>query len=121
MRRTPTRTPDACRTNCKLAHCGDGVIDLFEDCEGKNLGDIKSCQDLGYDGGVLKCDPVYCEYDEDGCIEGRLKRAPEPFAATGASRAVASSPPLAPPRACSRPSCRLRARVPRSRDRSATS
>ena len=62
--------PDACRTNCKNAHCGDGVIDLFEDCEGKNLGDIKSCKDLGYDGGVLKCDPVYCEYDEDGCIEG---------------------------------------------------
>lgn len=62
--------PDACRTSCKRAYCGDGVIDLFEDCEGKNLGDITSCEDLGYDGGTLKCDPVYCEYDEDHCIEG---------------------------------------------------
>src|SRR5262249_35869734 len=62
-------TPHACRTSCKRAYCGDGVIDLFEDCEGKNLGDITSCQELGYDGGTLKCDPAYCEYDEDHCTE----------------------------------------------------
>ena len=60
--------PDACRTNCKRASCGDGVIDLFEDCEGNNLNG-ETCGSLGYDGGSLKCDPTYCEYDEDRCDE----------------------------------------------------
>jgi len=58
--------PDACRTSCKRAYCGDGVIDLFEDCEGNDLnGD--TCQTLGYDGGSLKCDKTWCEFDEDRC------------------------------------------------------
>lgn len=61
--------PDACRTNCKRAYCGDGVIDLFEDCEGNDLNG-ETCKTLGYDGGSLKCDPTYCEYDEDRCDEG---------------------------------------------------
>ncbi len=62
--------PDACRTNCKRAYCGDGVIDLFEDCEGNNLGG-DTCKTLGYDGGTLKCDAEWCEFDEDRCtLEG---------------------------------------------------
>lgn len=58
--------PDACRTNCKRAYCGDEVIDLFEDCEGSNLGG-ETCKSLGYDGGTLKCDANWCEFDEDRC------------------------------------------------------
>jgi hypothetical protein len=58
--------PDACRTTCKRAFCGDGVIDLFEDCEDGNLGGY-TCQDLGYDGGTLKCDPTWCEFDDERC------------------------------------------------------
>lgn len=58
--------PDACRTSCKRAYCGDGVIDLFEDCEGNNLGG-DTCKTLGYDGGTLKCDQAWCEFDEDRC------------------------------------------------------
>ncbi|MCC6847474.1 MAG: hypothetical protein IT294_03150 [Deltaproteobacteria bacterium] len=58
--------PDACRTNCKRAYCGDDVIDLFEDCEGNDLGG-ETCKTLGYDGGTLKCDPGWCEFDEDRC------------------------------------------------------
>ncbi len=27
------KTPDACRTNCQKAHCGDGVVDSNEMCE----------------------------------------------------------------------------------------
>ncbi len=61
--------PDACRTSCKRAFCGDDVIDLFEDCEGNNLLG-ETCKTLGYDGGSLKCDPVYCEYDDERCDEG---------------------------------------------------
>jgi hypothetical protein len=63
--------PDACRTNCKSARCGDDVIDIFEDCEGNTFYDgIKNCKDLGYEGGTLKCDPDYCEIDDSRCDEG---------------------------------------------------
>ena len=63
-------TPDACRTTCKRAFCGDGVIDSFEDCEGKNLNG-ETCLTLGYDGGSLKCDTEFCEFDDEKCtIEG---------------------------------------------------
>ncbi|MCC6764468.1 MAG: hypothetical protein IT293_07365 [Deltaproteobacteria bacterium] len=58
--------PDACRTTCKRAHCGDKVVDLFEDCEGNDLGG-ETCKTLGYDGGTLKCDASWCEFDEDRC------------------------------------------------------
>jgi hypothetical protein len=60
--------PDACRTSCKRAFCGDAVIDLFEDCEGKDLSG-ETCQSLGYDSGQLKCDPTYCEFDDSHCNE----------------------------------------------------
>jgi hypothetical protein len=60
--------PDACRTNCVRAFCGDNVVDLFEDCEKNNLGG-ESCQTLGYDGGQLRCDPTYCEFDDTRCTE----------------------------------------------------
>ena len=64
--------PDACRsTNCKRAFCGDGVVDLFEDCEGNNLSG-ETCKTLGYDGGSLKCDPVYCEFDDRTLRRGRV-------------------------------------------------
>jgi hypothetical protein len=64
--------PDACRTSCKRSYCGDGVIDIFEDCEIPNKFPdyAQNCKDLGYDGGTLKCDPEYCEFDEDRCDEG---------------------------------------------------
>jgi hypothetical protein len=64
--------PDACRTSCKRAYCGDKVIDIFEDCELPGIFPdyAKTCKDLGYDGGTLKCDPEFCEFDEDRCDEG---------------------------------------------------
>ena len=63
--------PDGCRTSCKRSYCGDGVIDIFEDCEGNHFpDDVQNCKDLGYEGGTLKCDPVYCEFDDERCDEG---------------------------------------------------
>lgn len=61
--------PEACRTSCKRAYCGDGVIDIFEDCEKGNkfLEGLASCIDLGYSGGTLRCDPEYCEFDDERC------------------------------------------------------
>jgi hypothetical protein len=41
----------------------DDVVDASR-CEGNNLGG-ETCKTLGYDGGVLKCDPVYCEFDDE--------------------------------------------------------
>lgn len=58
--------PDACRTDCKRAHCDDGVIDSFEDCEGRNLNG-ETCITLGFDGGTLRCDE--CEFDDERCSE----------------------------------------------------
>jgi len=61
--------PDACRINCRRAFCGDHVVDIFEDCEGNNLSG-ETCKTLGYDGGSLRCDPLYCEFDDERCTEG---------------------------------------------------
>ncbi len=41
--------PDACRTDCLLAHCGDGVVDNGESCDDGNL--------LGGDDCGLDCQP----------------------------------------------------------------
>jgi cysteine-rich repeat protein len=35
--------PDACRTTCELAHCGDGVLDSGEECDDHNLFDGDHC------------------------------------------------------------------------------
>ncbi len=59
--------PDACRTNCIRADCGDGVIDSFEDCEGRDLQG-ETCETFGYDGGTLRCDEE-CEFDDERCTE----------------------------------------------------
>lgn len=57
--------PDACRTNCMKAHCGDLVKDTNETCEGVDLGST-TCVDLGYEKGTLLCSDE-CEFDESGC------------------------------------------------------
>jgi cysteine-rich repeat protein len=57
--------PDACRTTCRKAFCGDGVLDGFEDCEGTNLAG-ETCVSLGYDGGRLRCDDE-CFFDDERC------------------------------------------------------
>jgi hypothetical protein len=49
--------------------CGNGTIDLGEQCDGAQLNGI-SCSDLGYSGGSLGCDPVTCTYDASGCTAG---------------------------------------------------
>jgi hypothetical protein len=46
--------------------CGDGVIDLFEDCEGQDL-DGATCESFGFLDGALVCDPKACWFDFSGC------------------------------------------------------
>lgn len=44
--------------------CGNGTIDLGEDCEGSNL-DGASCKSLGFFGGKLKC--TQCQFNTNKC------------------------------------------------------
>lgn len=57
--------PDACRTDCRLARCGDGVADTGEACDGAAPG-ATTCQAAGYDGGTVICD-AQCEVSYVGC------------------------------------------------------
>ena len=55
---TDNSKPDACRSDCTLARCGDGVIDSAEICDDGN-------QEYG-DGCNPKCKPFECG---DGIVE----------------------------------------------------
>jgi hypothetical protein len=57
--------PDACREDCTNPGCGDSVVDTDDECDGDDL-DGNDCEDLGFDGGVLSCDP-YCVLDDSRC------------------------------------------------------
>jgi hypothetical protein len=46
--------------------CGDGSVDIGEQCDGMDLNGF-TCVDLGYAGGELACDPVTCTYDASAC------------------------------------------------------
>jgi hypothetical protein len=65
-----------CREDCTLdisqcfdcggAHCGDGVAESGENCDGSDFKG-KTCQSLGWSGGHLKCYPSNCEIDTTAC------------------------------------------------------
>ncbi len=63
--------PDACRTDCSVAHCGDGVVDSGEECDGTSL-EVTACTDLGegYTGGSLACLDT-CSLDYSACEGGQ--------------------------------------------------
>ena len=46
--------------------CGNGQIDMSEQCDGANLNGF-DCTQLGYGGGTLGCDPMTCTYDTSNC------------------------------------------------------
>lgn len=47
--------------------CGNGTIDQGEQCDLANLNGF-TCEQLGYGGGDLLCDPITCTYDTSGCL-----------------------------------------------------
>jgi len=46
--------------------CGDGLVNLDEECDGVDLGGA-TCASLGWQGGTLGCTPG-CSYDMSGCV-----------------------------------------------------
>jgi hypothetical protein len=46
--------------------CGNGQIDVGEDCDGDDLQD-ETCESLGEGTGTLSCDPVTCTFDTSMC------------------------------------------------------
>lgn len=59
--------PNACRTDCTLPRCGDGVIDprYGDDCEESDLAE-QTCASLGMGEGTLGCNND-CSYDFSQC------------------------------------------------------
>lgn len=50
---------------CASPNCGNGAIDIQEDCDGNALGG-HTCVSLGYDGGGLSCSQS-CSFDTSSC------------------------------------------------------
>ena len=56
-------TPDACRTNCVIAHCGDGIVDYADECDDGNNTNGDGCSaTCGCEPGNLspKCQDMAC-------------------------------------------------------------
>jgi hypothetical protein len=49
--------------------CGNGVINMGEQCDGADLQNF-DCQSLGLNGGTLACDPMMCTFDTSMCGGG---------------------------------------------------
>ncbi len=53
------------------AFCGNGIVDLNEQCDGTLSVQGMSCESLGYFvGGNVTCDPITCTYDTSQCSLG---------------------------------------------------
>jgi hypothetical protein len=64
----------SCTADCKFdtsgctdapADCGNGVVDVGEQCDGANLNE-QTCETQGFDGGTLSCTAA-CQFDTTGC------------------------------------------------------
>lgn len=49
-----------------VGNCGNGVIDMGEQCDGAELQGF-TCDSLGLNGGTLACDPMMCTFDTSMC------------------------------------------------------
>lgn len=68
---------NACRSNCKQAHCGDGVPDNYEECDDGNTTNEDTCTNLcksAYCGDAIQQAAEQCDdgnaVDNDGCTNG---------------------------------------------------
>lgn len=64
----PTETHVTCPEDCPISVCGDGHVQVGEDCDGVNLnGHDCLSLDLGFTGGDLGCTAT-CAFDTEGCV-----------------------------------------------------
>jgi hypothetical protein len=63
---TPGDVSSGTQSDSSVAMCGDDELQGDEDCDGTDLGDA-TCQTLGFDDGVLACDPE-CHLITDACF-----------------------------------------------------
>ena len=61
----PSENFESCPEDCVEAGCGNGQIELGEECDGSNL-DGQTCATLGFDSGSLAC-TYFCEFDTTQC------------------------------------------------------
>jgi len=61
-------TNSAITITVKIAVCGDGVKEGWEDCDKSDFGEA-SCSSLGFSSGTLTCTAA-CEYDTFQCVAG---------------------------------------------------
>jgi hypothetical protein len=59
-------TPDACRPDCRLPFCGDGVADTNELCDSTDLRN-QDCASQGLGVGVLTCTTDCLTFDDSDC------------------------------------------------------
>lgn len=50
----------------QVGDCGNGIIDMGEQCDGADLQGF-NCETLGLNGGTLACDPMMCTFDTSMC------------------------------------------------------
>lgn len=55
-----------------IRYCGDGIIQVGEQCDGLEWGDIEDCADFGYDSGDLTCN-VNCTFDMSDCEKEEIE------------------------------------------------
>lgn len=56
--------------------CGDGIVQVNEECDPMEENFHWTCAPYGYFGGVVKCDLVTCTLDLSECVEGCVLGAP---------------------------------------------
>ena len=61
----PGCSDDSAGDNNNQLHCGNGVMEGQEDCDGQDLGG-RTCEDLDFTAGTLGC-AADCTFDTDGC------------------------------------------------------
>lgn len=61
-----TTDPSTTTTTGPVIACGDGIIDITEECEGADLAG-QSCATLGFTGGTLTC-AANCAFDKSLCV-----------------------------------------------------